>query len=524
MAIFNNMRITDKGKILYAKAQAGHELHFTKMRVGAGNVDSRNPDTLLDLIDPKYDVGIQSISPNSETKSATISGMINNGAVKEPTYICEIGLYAEDPDEGEILYGYASAGQYGDYYAPNTVGAFTWNYQVVAAIGNAANVTIELSSLVYDYGVINTTPSFIHLSGGNQKEINKSIDNTFTTIFNSGDYIYYCEASGSVNSYRVTIDEYTKKAYTKGMGIAVLINANSTGASTININGIGAVGIKKANGNNVTNLKAGSIYTMRYNGTNFILQGEGASGNAKSSDLLSGKTAESDNGELVGTIPIKGAQTYTPSASDQVIKAGQYIGENQIIKGDSNLKPENILNRKIIFGITGKLKTGVPSLIELLQKYRFYNICLSDYIGEETYKNENEFTVFFGNHKVLVYTKCDKTRGGTIYLTDTRVVFPKSLAFVYVPYTYHSGGSSHSDGLSSDRAYMYIPDSNYCIQMDGISEDYEQRYMNVQENNLFKEGSYEFKVSWENQGSLCTQLNRRYGNIAVIFDESIPDN
>lgn len=365
MAIFNNMRITDKGKILYAKAQAGHELHFTKMRVGAGNVESRNPDTLLDLIDPKYDVGIQSISPNSETKSATISGMINNGAVTEPTYICEIGLYAEDPDEGEILYGYASAGQYGDYYAPSSVGPFTWNYQVIAAIGNAANVTVELSNLVYDYGVINTNTTFIHLSGGNQKEINKSIDNAFTTIFNSGDYIYYCEASGSLNTYRVTIDEYTKKAYTKGMGIAVLINANSTGASTININGIGAVGIKKANGNDVTNLKANAIYTMRYNGANFILQGEGASGNAKSSDLLSGKTAESDNGELVGTIPIKSAQTYVPSTVDQVIQAGQYIGENQIIKGDANLIADNVAKGVEIFGVLGTGKTDLDKMFEV---------------------------------------------------------------------------------------------------------------------------------------------------------------
>lgn len=367
MAIFNNMRITDKGKILYAKAQAGHELHFTKMKVGAGNVDSRNPDTLLDLISPKYDVGIQSISPNQETKSAVISGMINNGAVTEPTYICEIGLFAEDPDEGEILYGYASAGQYGDYYAPSSVGPFTWNYQVVAAIGNAANVTVELSNLVYDYGVINTNTTFIHLSGGNQKEINKSIDNMFKKVLDGNDHIYYCEASGTVNTYRVTIDEYTKKAYTKGIGIAVLINANSTGASTININGIGAVGIKKANGNDVTNLKANSIYTMRYNGTNFILQGEGASGNAKSSDLLSGKIAESDNGELLGTIPIKGAQTYIPSTVDQVINAKQYLDGDQIIKGEPNLIPENLVEGLSYFGMQGSAKKGGFDIIENVQ-------------------------------------------------------------------------------------------------------------------------------------------------------------
>lgn len=141
------------------------------------------------------------------------------------------------------------------------------------------------------------------------------------------------------------------------MGIAVLINANSTGASTININGIGAVGIKKANGNDVTNLKANSIYTMRYNGTNFILQGEGGSGNATAADILAGKTASTDAGDVVGNIPTKGAQTYVPGTVDQVISKGQYIGENQIIKGDSNLKSENIVQGKTIFGVEGSAIT-----------------------------------------------------------------------------------------------------------------------------------------------------------------------
>ena len=62
-----------------------------------------------------------------------------------------------------------------------------------------------------------------------------------------------------------------------GLCVAVKINVQNTGVSTINVNGLGAKSIKKANGNDVAsgNLKAGSIYTLRYNGTNFILQGEG---------------------------------------------------------------------------------------------------------------------------------------------------------------------------------------------------------------------------------------------------------
>ena len=44
------------------------------------------------------------------------------------------------------------------------------------------------------------------------------------------------------------------------------------------------------------NLKSGSIYSMRYNGVNFILQGSDAAGNATPGDVLSGKTFTNDEG------------------------------------------------------------------------------------------------------------------------------------------------------------------------------------------------------------------------------------
>lgn len=185
MAIFNNMAITNKGQALYAKAQAGLELHFTKIMVGSGQLETRNPMTLTELIEPKFDIGIQSITPNTELKTATISGTINNSEVTEAVYICEIGLFADDPDEGEILYAYGSAGTYGDYYAPATQGAYSWNYQINAAIGNAANVTVELSNLAYDYGVISTNSTLVKITGGNQKEINKSIDSALQNLSNN---------------------------------------------------------------------------------------------------------------------------------------------------------------------------------------------------------------------------------------------------------------------------------------------------------------------------------------------------
>lgn len=182
MALFKNMAITNQGMALYAKAQAGQEIHFTKMQVGSGLIETQNPVTLLALLDPKLDVPITSITANPEMKSATIIGNITNKDVTEATYICELGLFAKDPDEGEILYGYVSAGQYGDYYAPEAQGPYSWQYEINAAIGNAANVTAEVSRLNWDHSVINSNKTFLHLEGGNQKEINKSIDNLFESF------------------------------------------------------------------------------------------------------------------------------------------------------------------------------------------------------------------------------------------------------------------------------------------------------------------------------------------------------
>lgn len=94
----------------------------------------------------------------------------------------------------------------------------------------------------------------------------------------------------------------------EGMAVRVKINNDSTGASTLDWNGKGAKGIKKANGSDVTNLKAGGIYTLVYGGVNFQLQGEGGEyGTAEASDVLAPKTIGTDSGLVTGTLALTGS-------------------------------------------------------------------------------------------------------------------------------------------------------------------------------------------------------------------------
>lgn len=88
----------------------------------------------------------------------------------------------------------------------------------------------------------------------------------------------YAVATGTANNYVATLNP-ALSAYVEGVSLRLKINIANTGASTVNINGLGAKAIKKSNGSAVSagNLKAGSIYTLAYDGTSFILQGEGGS-------------------------------------------------------------------------------------------------------------------------------------------------------------------------------------------------------------------------------------------------------
>ena len=72
------------------------------------------------------------------------------------------------------------------------------------------------------------------------------------------------------------------------------------------------------------------------------------------SDLLTGKELiDKDGNKVIGTIPIKSAETIVPSTADKTIEAGVYLNEPQTIKGDVNLVPDNIRAGVSIFDVTG---------------------------------------------------------------------------------------------------------------------------------------------------------------------------
>ena len=111
--------ITKQGWKLLAKMLAGATLEITKVMVGSGKVpEGTNPSELTGLIQP---VALAtSTMPQVTDKQVSFiveyRSDLNNG-LTEGFWLNEFGVYANDPDEGEILLYYATMGDYPQYVA-----------------------------------------------------------------------------------------------------------------------------------------------------------------------------------------------------------------------------------------------------------------------------------------------------------------------------------------------------------------------------------------------------------------------
>lgn len=104
MAQFNKAIITGRGLNLIAKSQTGVQIQFTKIASGDGQwpVDT-DFLSVIDLKNHKQTIDISSIVIlNQDT--VRVRGALTNNGLLEGYFIREIGLFAEDPDLGEILY------------------------------------------------------------------------------------------------------------------------------------------------------------------------------------------------------------------------------------------------------------------------------------------------------------------------------------------------------------------------------------------------------------------------------------
>lgn len=150
MALFPNLTITDKGKLMLIQAQNEHKLTFTCGKLGSGVLDDEDEITeLSDLKAPKMVLPIAS-KDDSNPEKLVLTFDVSNTELEEGFVSRELGIFAKLDDGAETLYAYSNAGNNYDFI-PGKDTPTDENRLVVSLITSSAsniNVTID-GSIVY---------------------------------------------------------------------------------------------------------------------------------------------------------------------------------------------------------------------------------------------------------------------------------------------------------------------------------------------------------------------------------------
>lgn len=145
MAAFPKMTLTNAGQALQTKVLAGETLTFTRIALGDGQLNGQPIAPLTALISQKATVEVDSVRVVN-TSTAQVAGFFSNADISTGFWWRETGVFAQDPDVGEILYGYTNAGDAGDYI-PTVADTRIEKYIYCSiAVANADTVNITIPS------------------------------------------------------------------------------------------------------------------------------------------------------------------------------------------------------------------------------------------------------------------------------------------------------------------------------------------------------------------------------------------
>ena len=139
--------MTKQGLKLQAKVDAGNAMQLTKCRLGSGTIgSSQQLEDLTELVAPVQTLPIASVTYSDDSHACIISAVTDNSTVTTGYYLREFGIYAKDPDDGEILYAVASDSEPDFIPAKGTSTVISQEIGVALTFANAANVTAVVNT------------------------------------------------------------------------------------------------------------------------------------------------------------------------------------------------------------------------------------------------------------------------------------------------------------------------------------------------------------------------------------------
>ena len=140
--------LTKKGQALLAKTPIGAEIPVTRWQIGTGVLPAEQmEEDMTALVVPLQYIPISSIS-HTANKATVLGQFVNTGL---PEFVWEeLGLWATDPDEGEVLYAVGEARGNGEPIEDGAVKFREFIFGMELVFDHDVNITTVIdSSLIF---------------------------------------------------------------------------------------------------------------------------------------------------------------------------------------------------------------------------------------------------------------------------------------------------------------------------------------------------------------------------------------
>lgn len=165
--------VTKNGLAMIAESVATRKnLIFTRVVVGDGDATGRNFNDMTSVISPKMELPVTS-GVNEGNGQYLITATLSNNTLNVGFFPREVGLYAKVDGKTEMLYSYTNGGNNVGYVPDKTTPIDSEIYKIRTVIGNAKNITVNMSDSTFvTKGELDRYVSIT--SGGYVKDANKT--------------------------------------------------------------------------------------------------------------------------------------------------------------------------------------------------------------------------------------------------------------------------------------------------------------------------------------------------------------
>ena len=165
--------VTKNGLAMIAESVATRKnLIFTRVVVGDGDATGRNFNDMTSVISPKMELPVTS-GVNEGNGQYLITATLSNNTLNVGFFPHEVGLYAKVDGKTEMLYSYTNGGNNVGYVPDKTTPIDSEIYKIRTVIGNAKNITANMSDSTFvTKGELDRYVSIT--SGGYFKDANKT--------------------------------------------------------------------------------------------------------------------------------------------------------------------------------------------------------------------------------------------------------------------------------------------------------------------------------------------------------------